>query len=149
MIGNDAVAARSGATGGTSRVLERPGCGALAMTATAQLFILYDRQRAARRDGGQFRRVLRAVGLAFFEIAFDLAEAVRDLCEAEHVPATGPGKRIQRSGFHFDRENVFGAGGIDCLFGFAERCFGGPGRAGVRMAAGGRQCRQDGILDNL
>src|SRR5258707_174035 len=84
-------------------------------------------RRDARNDRAENRqRVGRAVRFALFEILPALAHGVGYVREAENPRAPRARKRIERRGFHLDREHAPRARGLDRLRGFAKRRVRGP-----------------------
>src|SRR5580700_7202270 len=109
------AAASAGDKGGASRVLTSPTRGALAMIATAQVSVSgggntpsspVPLQPGARHRGDDPQRGVRAVGLAFFEIAGVDRHLVGDVGEAQHRLAAGSGKGVERGSLHLDRQDI-------------------------------------------
>ena len=78
-------------------------------------------------DGFQnSHRVGGAVRFAFLKILSGLPHRIRDMGEAEHLLVRGLRERIERGGFHLDRQHAFGTRRRNGLGGFTEWRIGGP-----------------------
>src|SRR5438874_4188936 len=106
------AAASFGDRGGANRVLTSPTRGALAMTAMAQVWLNAGKTRSpapldpgARHGGDYLEGGMRAVRLAFFEIAGLDSHLIGHMGEAQHRVAARPGKGVKRRRFHLDRQD--------------------------------------------
>ncbi len=74
---------------------------------------------------------MRAVRLAFFEIAGINRHLIGHMGEAEDRLTARPGEGVERRRLHLDRQDIQIAAALDCHGGFPERRVGRPGCAAV------------------